>query len=108
MIFNGTRVEGSLIGGTKLTQEMLEFCAKHSIAPDVKIIPASKAEGVLKGFQAGAGGPVRHVIDIATIKDVAEYDDTYVAPPAGAVLADTPTTTPTTDNNTRGWISYLS
>lgn len=73
MIFNGTRLEGSLIGGAALTQEMLNFCAEHKIAPDVKIIPATEAEAVFQGFQSGAGGPMRNVIDIATIMDVPEY-----------------------------------
>lgn len=73
MIFNGTRVEGSLIGGAALTQEMLNFCAEHHIEPDVKIIPAVEAEAVMQSFQAGAGGPMRNVIDIATIKDVPEF-----------------------------------
>jgi len=70
LIFNGTRVEGSLMGGAALTQEMLEFCAKNNIAPDIKIINASQAEGVLKSFDAGTAGPGRNVIDISTIMAV--------------------------------------
>lgn len=73
MIFNGTRIEGSLIGGCSVTQEMLEFCAANGIAPEVKIIPATEAEAVFQGFQKGEGGPVRHVIDIGTIMDVPEH-----------------------------------
>jgi len=73
MIFNGTRMEGSLIGGCAITQEMLDFCAEHDIAPDVKIIPATEAEAVFVGMQKGEGGPIRHVIDIETIKDVPLY-----------------------------------
>lgn len=73
MIFNGTRLEGSLIGGCALTQEMLDFCAASKIAPEVKIIPASEAEGVFQGMQKGEGGPIRNVIDISTLMDVPEY-----------------------------------
>ncbi|HRO41006.1 MAG TPA: NAD(P)-dependent alcohol dehydrogenase [Flavobacteriales bacterium] len=33
---------GSLIGGIKETQEMLDFCAKHGVLADIELIPASK------------------------------------------------------------------
>jgi len=68
----GTRVEGSLIGGAALTQEMLDFGAEHNVAPEVKIIKATEAEGVLKAMQDGAGGPMRNVINISTIMDLPE------------------------------------
>lgn len=32
-------VSGSLTGGTKDTQEMLEYCAAHKIYPQIEIIP---------------------------------------------------------------------
>ncbi|XP_060184641.1 8-hydroxygeraniol dehydrogenase-like [Lycium barbarum] len=32
-------VAGSLIGGMKETQEMLDFAAKHNITPDVEVVP---------------------------------------------------------------------
>jgi len=73
MIFSGTRMEGSLIGGAALTQEMLDFCAENGVAPDVKIIPASEAEGVLHALNEGTAGVIRNVIDIATIHDVPLY-----------------------------------
>ena len=31
---------GSLIGGVKETQEMLDFCAKHGVLADVEVIAA--------------------------------------------------------------------
>jgi uncharacterized zinc-type alcohol dehydrogenase-like protein len=81
MIFNGTRLEGSMIGGCGVTQEMLNFCAEHGIAPDVKIIAATAAEAVLLGMQKGEGGPLRHVIDIATLKDVPLFEAPVPAAP---------------------------
>lgn len=36
------RLAGSLIGGIKENQEMLDFCGKHQIAADIELIPAEK------------------------------------------------------------------
>ncbi|MDB5283250.1 MAG: Zn-dependent alcohol dehydrogenase [Bacteroidota bacterium] len=47
------RLAGSLIGGIKETQEMLDYCAEHSIMSDVEVIPISEInnayERMLKG-----------------------------------------------------------
>ncbi|RVW57119.1 putative cinnamyl alcohol dehydrogenase 1 [Vitis vinifera] len=32
-------ISGSLVGGVKETQEMLDFCAAHKIYPDIEIVP---------------------------------------------------------------------
>jgi cinnamyl-alcohol dehydrogenase len=41
LIFGRKLVGGSLIGGIKETQEMLDFCGKHNITSDIEEIPAS-------------------------------------------------------------------
>ena len=33
------RIAGSLIGGIRETQEMLDFCAEYGVAADVEVIP---------------------------------------------------------------------
>ncbi|MCA9277667.1 MAG: NAD(P)-dependent alcohol dehydrogenase [Phycisphaeraceae bacterium] len=38
MIFKRRRLVGSLIGGIRETQEMLDFCAKHNIVSDIEMI----------------------------------------------------------------------
>ena len=38
LIFQRKRMAGSLIGGIKETQEMLDFCGKHNIVCDVELI----------------------------------------------------------------------
>jgi len=57
---------GSLIGGIKETQEMLDFCGKHNITSDIELIPISKIneayERVIK-----ADVKYRFVIDIASL-----------------------------------------
>lgn len=38
LVMRRKRIAGSLIGGIKETQEMLDFCAEHDIVPDVEMI----------------------------------------------------------------------
>lgn len=42
LIIGRRSISGSLIGGIKETQEMLDFCGKHNITSDVEIIPIQK------------------------------------------------------------------
>ncbi len=44
LIFRRRAVAGSLIGGIRETQEMLDFCAKHGIVADVEKIPIQKID----------------------------------------------------------------
>ena len=39
LIFRRRQIAGSLIGGIKETQEMLDFCAAHDITSDIELIP---------------------------------------------------------------------
>lgn len=39
LIFRRRALAGSLIGGIKETQEMLDFCAEHNIVADIELIP---------------------------------------------------------------------
>jgi len=58
---------GSLIGGIKETQEMLDYCAEHNIVSDVEVIAASE---VNTAYERMIKGDVRYrfVIDIASMK----------------------------------------
>lgn len=58
---------GSLIGGIKETQEMLDFCDKHKIACDVEVIPAQK---VNEAYERVLKSDVRYrfVIDMGTLQ----------------------------------------
>lgn len=42
LIFNRRSIAGSLIGGIKETQEMLDFCGEHHILSDIEMIPIQK------------------------------------------------------------------
>jgi uncharacterized zinc-type alcohol dehydrogenase-like protein len=58
---------GSLIGGIKETQEMLDYCAEHSIVSDVEVINASYINQAYERM-IKADVKYRFVIDIASIK----------------------------------------
>jgi len=68
LIFKRRAIAGSLIGGLKETQEMLDFCAEHAITSDIEIIPIQKIneayERVLK-----SDVKYRFVIDLASLSD---------------------------------------
>lgn len=57
---------GSLIGGIKETQEMLDFCGKHNITCDIELIPASK---INEAYERVVKSDVRYrfVIDMKTL-----------------------------------------
>jgi uncharacterized zinc-type alcohol dehydrogenase-like protein len=42
LIFGRRNFSGSLIGGIKETQEMLDFCGQHNITSDIELIPIQK------------------------------------------------------------------
>ncbi len=42
LIFGRKKLAGSLIGGIKETQEMLDFCDRKKVLADIELIPASK------------------------------------------------------------------
>ncbi|MGB8932271.1 MAG: NAD(P)-dependent alcohol dehydrogenase [Anaeromyxobacteraceae bacterium] len=44
LIFGNKSLSGSLIGGIKDTQEMLDFCGQHGITSDVEVIPVQKLD----------------------------------------------------------------
>lgn len=61
------RLAGSLIGGIRETQEMLDFCAAHGVASDVEVIPIQQINAA---YERLTKGDVRYrfVIDIASLK----------------------------------------
>jgi len=67
LIFKRRQIAGSLIGGIKETQEMLDFCAKHNITSDVEII---QIKDINQAYERMLKGDVKYrfVIDMATLK----------------------------------------
>ncbi len=67
LIFGRRHLAGSLIGGLKETQEMLDFCGKHNIVSDIETIPIQK---INEAYERVLKGDVRYrfVIDISSLK----------------------------------------
>ena len=61
------RLAGSLIGGLRETQEMLDFSAEHGITSDVEVIPAQKVNEAYQRLEKG-DVKYRFVLDIASLK----------------------------------------
>lgn len=67
LIFKRRQIAGSLIGGIKETQEMLDFCAEHNITSDIEII-AIKDINEAYGRMLKGDVKYRFVIDMSTLK----------------------------------------
>jgi alcohol dehydrogenase (NADP+) len=61
------RLAGSMIGGIRETQEMLDFCARHKIAADIETIPVQK---INEAYERALRSDVRYrfVIDLASLR----------------------------------------
>lgn len=68
LIFSaGRKVYGSIIGGIKETQEMLDFSLKHKIYPETEIISANQIDEAYEKLTTGKA-KFRYVIDMKTLK----------------------------------------
>jgi uncharacterized zinc-type alcohol dehydrogenase-like protein len=67
LIMGRRSLAGSLIGGIRETQEMLDFCGKHNITPEIELIPFQK---VNEAYERVIKSDVRYrfVIDTSTLK----------------------------------------
>ena len=67
LVMQRRRLAGSLIGGVRETQEMLDFCAKHGVASNVEVIPIQQ---INEAYERMMKCDVRYrfVIDIASLK----------------------------------------
>jgi len=59
-------ISSSGTGGRKHTAELLDFCAGHSIAADVEILPSSRVQDALSRLEAG-DVRYRFVLDLSDI-----------------------------------------
>jgi uncharacterized zinc-type alcohol dehydrogenase-like protein len=67
LVMRRRRLGGSLIGGIRETQEMLDFCAEHGVTADIEIIPIHQ---INEAYERIVRSDVRYrfVIDIASLK----------------------------------------
>ena len=67
LIMKRRTLAGSLIGGIRETQEILDVCAQHGVAADVEVISIDK---INEAYERMLKGDVRYrfVIDISSLK----------------------------------------
>ena len=67
LLFGRKSLSGSLIGGIKETQEMLDFCGEHGITSDVEVIPIQKVNEAYERLLK-SDVKYRFSIDMASLK----------------------------------------
>ncbi len=67
LVFGRRSLSGSLIGGIRETQEMLDFCGAHDITADVEVIPIQKINEAY-GRMLRSDVKYRFSIDMASLK----------------------------------------
>ena len=67
LLFRRRRLAGSIIGGIRETQEMLDFCAEHAITADIEMIPIQKVNEAYERLLK-SDVKYRFVIDMASLK----------------------------------------
>jgi uncharacterized zinc-type alcohol dehydrogenase-like protein len=67
LLFRRRRLAGSIIGGIRETQEMLDFCAEHGITSDIELI---KIQDINQAYERLVKSDVKYrfVIDMASIR----------------------------------------
>lgn len=66
MVFGRKAIAGSLIGGIKETQEMLDFCGEKNIVADIEVIRMDEINEAFKRMQDG-DVKYRFVIDLSSL-----------------------------------------
>ena len=67
LVFNRIQIAGSLIGGMKETQEILDFCAEHDIRPKIKEIHIDEVNDVFTVLEKNKDSEFRHVINMESL-----------------------------------------
>ena len=70
LVMGRRKVAGSLIGGIRETQELLDFCGKHGITADVEVIGIQEIAAAYDRMQR-SDVKYRFVIDLASLKAAA-------------------------------------
>ena len=67
LVLKRRQLAGSMIGGIRETQEMLDFCAKHNIVSEIEMIPMQK---INEAYERMLKSDVKYrfVIDIASLR----------------------------------------
>jgi len=67
-------ISGSLIGGIRETQEMLDFCGANNISADISLIHPREINKAMHALSSNAAASERYVIDIKGLADEFEVE----------------------------------
>lgn len=70
LIVKNYKIEGTLVGGIPETAQMLEFCSKNDIKPEISVIHAKDASAHFKAMHEGSSPAARAVIDMSTLAEL--------------------------------------
>ncbi len=69
LLFARRNISGSIIGGIRETQEMLDFCGEHNVTADIEMIGISRStEAYDRLLKERPEMPLRHRYGIAEVR----------------------------------------
>lgn len=68
MVFRRVSISGSVIGGIRETQEVIDLCAEHDIRPEIKEVEMDDINNVFENLRKGKTDNFRHVIDMHSME----------------------------------------
>ena len=84
-----SRLVHSGIGGIKNTQAVVDLCAKHSILPELKVMPCERLNEVFSLLDGANDAGVRYVLDIGGSLDDKTASKCNAPPPTLSVPTGT-------------------
>ena len=73
LMFNRLSIAGSLIGGIRETQEVIDLCFKHGIYPDCEVVEAKDIDSCWQKLATNNADGVRYVIDVKKSLENKDY-----------------------------------
>lgn len=67
LVFSRKVVRGSLVGGTRRTEECLAYCVENGVYPEIEVVNAGEIGKVMRKLDEKNDSVVRYVVDCGTI-----------------------------------------
>lgn len=81
LIFGRTGIHGSVIGGIRSTQEVVDLCAAQNIFPETKVVPVSEINRVFEELAKGNDTGLRYVLDVGNTLNASAFEACADVPP---------------------------
>ena len=77
----GGKLMGSVIGGIKNTQAVVDLCARANIVPERKVMPCEKVNEIYSMLDSSNDAGLRYVLDLGTLNGATAAKCSDLAPP---------------------------